>query len=203
MMIDKRPRPIDLPDITEGEVVPQRKNPGRVWTFVRRLLREMIWLTVLLAVGVVAVKWWNARDLLPANGVEIQPFLMRDMDGTGKSITDFRGKTVLLHFWAPWCGVCKMEVGRLNALNADLPDGAALVAVALDSTADDVAAFIKTHDVEYPVYLADDRVGKQLQIRQFPTTYALNRQGRIVARDAGWSPTWNFRRMLNSADGFK
>lgn len=188
-----------LPDVPEP-AAPLPKRRHKMLGLLFRFVREIIILAVLMVIGLVAIKWWNSKDLLPTDGTLVEPFLIRTPDGVGKSIADFRGKAVLLHFWAPWCGVCKMEVGQLNSLHDDLPANAALVAVALDGSAEEIAAFVKTEGVRYPVYLGDDQVGRQMQIRQFPTTYVLNRQGRIIDRDAGWSPAWNYRRMLTGVE---
>ncbi|NUN12471.1 MAG: TlpA family protein disulfide reductase [Myxococcales bacterium] len=188
-----------LPDVPEP-AAPLPKRHHKMLGLLFRFVREIIILAVLMVIGLVAIKWWNSKDLLPTDGTLVEPFLIRTPDGVGKSIADFRGKAVLLHFWAPWCGVCKMEVRQLNSLHDDLPANAALVAVALDGSPEEVAAFVKAEGVRYPVYLGDDQVGRQMQIRQFPTTYVLNRQGRIIDRDAGWSPAWNYRRMLTGVE---
>lgn len=198
-MNEKKTRSIDLPAMDEVNT-PAPKRINRAWAMLWRFTREILVLIVLMIAGVIAIKWWNTKDLLPTDGTMIQPFLMRTPDGVGMSITDFRGKVVLLHFWAPWCGVCKLEVDQLNGLYHELPPDTALVAVALDATVEQVATFVESEKVNYPVFLGDDEVGRQMQIRQFPTTYVLDRRGRIVNRDAGWSPKWNFRRMVTNVE---
>ena len=84
-------------------------------------------------------------------------------------------------------------------MSKELPEGVEIAAVALNSAPDDVAAFARREQLPYPVYVGGGDVSHQLAITQFPTTYAVDAQGRIVARDAGWSPRWRLASMARDA----
>ncbi len=71
--------------------------------------------------------------------------------------------------------------------------------MALNSAPDDVEAFARREHLPYPVYVGGGDVTHQLAITQFPTTYAVDAEGRIVARDAGWSPQWRLASMARDA----
>lgn len=165
-------------------------------------LRSLVEWVVVIALGlgaVVGVKYWMSSSLLPDDGTPAPPIRFVDLEDRTLSLADFRGKSVLLHFWAPWCSVCKMETSALNDLQADLPDDAVIVAVALRTTVEDVRAFMAAEGIQYPVYLAGDDIGYRMKIQQFPTTYSIDPEGRIRGRDTGWSPGFRLSWLLDAA----
>jgi thiol-disulfide isomerase/thioredoxin len=104
------------------------------------------------------------------------------------SLESLRGKRVLVHLWATWCGVCRMELGALEAVHAGLgPDEAlvSIVADAEDRTA--VAAFVKEHGIRYPVLLGTDEVLRAFRVTAFPTNYYLDGSGAIRGATVGMS----------------
>ena len=145
---------------------------------------------VLLVVG--AVQGWRGRDLV-ADGTPAPDLALRDLQGNLHRLSDYRGRPVMLHFWATWCGVCRQEFGALNALEADRGD-AVLLAVADDG--DDGAAlraFVKERGLTYPVLRGSDSVSRQWGITVFPTSFYLDRQGRIVTHQMGMTTRWSMR----------
>lgn len=162
---------------------------------VRNLLQVALVLGVLLAVG-----HWQTRNLLPRGEAIAPEFTLADLNGRRVRLSDFRGKTVLLHFWATWCGVCRQEVGALNALAESLGEDQVLLAVVADS--DDPAAieqFVREHSVRYPVLLGDDRVIDAYRVNMFPTNYFLDRDGRIAGTTVGMSTRWSLRARMGCA----
>lgn len=159
------------------------------------------WLLVIgVGVGVlIGAKFWMARGLLPADGTASPDIGFIDLTGRDFLLSDFKGKPVLLHFWAPWCTVCKFEVDSLNDLNDSLNGRAAVVAIALRATEEDVATAVKNEGIRYPVYLGSEDIGYRMKVQQLPTTYVIDSEGRVVARDTGWSPSMRLHWMLEAA----
>jgi peroxiredoxin len=156
-----------------------------------RLLRFAGEVALVLAV-VAAVQAWRGRDLLEA-GRPAPELALRDLDGRLHRLSDYRGRPVMLHFWATWCGVCRQEFGALNALNADSGD-AVLLAVAEDG--DDGAAlrtFVKERGLGYPVLRGSDEVARQWGVTVFPTSFYIDRQGRIATHQMGMTTRWSMR----------
>ena len=145
---------------------------------------------VLLVVG--AVQGWRGRDLV-ADGTPAPDLALRDLQGNLHRLSDYRGRPVMLHFWATWCGVCRQEFGALNAVEAARGD-ALLLAVAEDG--DDGAAlrsFVKERGLTYPVLRGSDSVSRQWGITVFPTSFYIDRQGRIVTHQMGMTTRWSMQ----------
>lgn len=145
---------------------------------------------VLLVVG--AVQGWRGRDLV-ADGTPAPDLALRDLQGNLHRLSDYRGRPVMLHFWATWCGVCRQEFGALNAVEAARGD-ALLLAVAEDG--DDASAlrsFVDERGLTYPVLRGKDSVSRQWGITVFPTSFYIDRQGRIVTHQMGMTTRWSMR----------
>jgi thiol-disulfide isomerase/thioredoxin len=177
---------------------PRAKRGG-----VGRVVRWFVEWGVVIAIGfavMAGLKMWQARNLLPVGETRVPAHLeLETMDGKTVTLGDLRGKTVLLHFWAPWCTACRFEIGSLNDLQGDLPDNTVIAAVALHSAPDAVLAMMEEKAIRYPVYMAGDDVGMAMKINQFPTTYAVNPEGRVTASEVGWTPEWRLRSLLAGA----
>jgi peroxiredoxin len=125
----------------------------------------------------------------PTANDEAPAFSLPDLSGHTVSLSDFGGKVVILDFWATWCPPCKREIPDFISLQNEYgPKGLQVVGVALDE-ADKVRAFAKANGMNYPVAIGNDNVAAAYGgISGIPTTYVLNRQGRIVARFEGYRP---------------
>jgi thiol-disulfide isomerase/thioredoxin len=152
---------------------------------------------VMVAAIFLGVSAWQTRHLLSRAEPAPSVALTRLADGQPTSLEALRGKKTALVLWAPWCGVCKAEVGALNALAESLGDDAQLVSVALSyEDRADVEGFIREQGVRYPVLLGDARATKALRVSAFPTIYILDAQGRISASVVGYTPSWTLRLRL-------
>jgi DsbE subfamily thiol:disulfide oxidoreductase len=114
-------------------------------------------------------------------------FELISLDGKATRLSDFRGKAVLLNFWATWCGPCRIEMPWFADLqNRFGGQGFQIVAVALDENADNaVAKFAKEVGANYPVLLGKDSVGDAYGVDAMPQTFYLDREGKIVNRVIG------------------
>jgi peroxiredoxin len=139
----------------------------------------------LLVAVVLGVSAWQTRKHL-SNGTPAPSFALRKLGGGEVRLADLRGKRVLVHFWATWCGVCKLEPGALNAVQDDLePDEVLLSIVANSEDQEEILRFVKEHDIRYPVLLADDSVVRAYRVGAFPTNYFIAPDGTISASSVG------------------
>jgi cytochrome c-type biogenesis protein len=102
------------------------------------------------------------------------------LDGSTMKLKDLQGRVVLLNFWATWCVPCRNEIPSLSAMQKDLDSrGLSIVGVSYDDTADLVQEFQKDIPQSYQIVLGGREVGSQLPASPLPTTYIIDRQGRI------------------------
>jgi peroxiredoxin len=116
-------------------------------------------------------------------------FSLQALDGKTVSLADFRGKVVMVHFWATWCPPCVEEMPTLEQLSRSI--GARdleILAVSVDEGgADAVAAFMRKNGLSIPVLLDPGRsIAKLYGTFKFPETYVIDQQG--VVRDKAIGP---------------
>jgi thiol-disulfide isomerase/thioredoxin len=115
-------------------------------------------------------------------------FELKSLEGQNVKLSDFRGKAVLLNFWATWCGPCKIEMPWFVELQKEYgPQGLQIVGVAMDdSSTQDIAKFVKEMGVNYPILLGTESVGQSYGgVGALPTTFFVDRDGKFVAREFG------------------
>ncbi len=114
-------------------------------------------------------------------------FDLRTLDGKSMKLSDLRGKAVLLNFWATWCGPCRFEMPWFVELQKEYgPQGFQIVGVANDdASTEDIAKFAKEMDINYPILIGKDSVSDSYDVSGLPTTYFLDRNGKLIAREFG------------------
>jgi cytochrome c-type biogenesis protein len=109
------------------------------------------------------------------------------LDGRTVRLSDFRGRVVLLNFWATWCLPCRDEIPELNLMQRDMEaQGLTIIGVAWDDTAEGVKEFQKEIPQSYTVLLGGENVQQQFGgIPSLPTTFIIDREGRIRQKIIG------------------
>lgn len=115
-------------------------------------------------------------------------FTLKDENGTNVSLADYKGKVVLLNFWATWCGPCQVEIPWFMQFEQQFKSrGFAVLGVSLD---DDgwkaVKPFIASHKVNYRILLGNDVVGNLYGgLDALPTSFVIDREGRLAYTHVG------------------
>jgi peroxiredoxin len=121
--------------------------------------------------------------------VKLAPdFALKDMDGRTAKLSDYRGKVVLLNFWATWCGPCKVEIPWFMDFENKYKDrGFAVVGVSMDEDGwAAVKPYLAERRINYRILLGNDDVGQQYGgVDSLPTSFVIDRDGRIVGQHVG------------------
>jgi peroxiredoxin len=127
-------------------------------------------------------------NLSQLRGSAAPDFALQSLDGKTIHLSDYRGKAVLLNFWATWCQPCKIEMPWFTDLQKKYgPEGLAVIGVAMDDAGpEEIGKFAKELRVEYPILLGKESVGEAYGGLQFlPATFYIDRNGMIVDRVFG------------------
>ncbi len=140
----------------------------------------MLQIGVLLVVF-FAIQAWRARELPDGPA---PPLAGRLLTGGQFALAD-ADKPLLVHFWATWCPVCKLEEGSIDALARDY----AVVSVALQSgTRDELRAYVREKGLDFPVIEdADGELARAWGVSGVPASLVIDRAGRIAFRELGYT----------------
>ena len=156
---------------------------------------------------------WSAQRPAPAASAHINDawtgkpapaFLLNTLDGRGVKLSDFRGKVVLLNFWATWCAPCRVEMPWLADFYSRYQgQGLEIVGVSVDDDARDrVAAFVHARNVNYTIVLKDEGVADAYGgLRFLPQSFFIGRDGNIVKQTFGVRGKEDFENDIRQALG--
>jgi len=114
-------------------------------------------------------------------------FVRNSLGGQLVDSSAYRGKVVLLNFWATWCAPCQLEMPRFAAWQKQYgPQGLQIVGVSMDDEPDGVRKLTSKLRINYPVVMGDEQLGTLYGgILGLPVTFLIDRQGQVVARFQG------------------
>ena len=143
--------------------------------------------------------------LLSAAWVQAADFRLTDTKGKTHTLSGYKGKWVLVNYWATWCPPCLEEIPDLVALHEDRKNNLVVIGVAMDyRNARQVTDFAESMLVDYPIVLGNDEVVRQIgPVQGLPTTYLYNPDGRMVAQQVGAITREMVERYIASKTGSK
>jgi peroxiredoxin len=129
-------------------------------------------------------------------------FELPDIDGKRHRLEDYRGKVVVLNFWATWCPPCRYEMPSMERARQKLAgEDIVILAVNVGEDADTIFEFTGNYPVEFPLLLDQQgTVIKQYPVVGLPTTYIIDPHGRVSHRAVG-SREWDDDELLNELRG--
>ncbi|MGM9945667.1 MAG: TlpA disulfide reductase family protein, partial [Lysinibacillus sp.] len=166
-------------------------------------------LVLIVAINFIKTEKTNETELIPATPLQqqntvneiqeeeievngeikyAQDFTLTTLQGEQVSLSDYKGKIVILNFWASWCGPCKEEMPHMQSFYEKHPDVAMLAVnlTSMDLGIDAVKQFVNDFGLTFPILLDEaDVVGKQYNIITIPTSYMIDPEGRIFKEVIG------------------
>jgi peroxiredoxin len=196
--MDERNNQPELSSSNVEPVAPQTPPPSGI----RRDALVLIVVVIAVAVMISSAVFWSHKNKgLPApsqntvanlqgnvTGQVAPDFTLKTIDGKDVKLSDYKGKAVLLNFWATYCEPCKIEMPWFAELNKQYaPQGLQVVGVAMDDAGIDAIRKYSTDlGVNYPILVGKEAVADLYGGMQFlPTTFYIDRQGKIVDRVFG------------------
>lgn len=170
--------------MSEADVAEAGTRRKRRW---RRVLVQ----TLIVAAIFGLVRFWQFRDLTRGSAPEI---VAQTLDGEKIRLSAMRGRPVLVHFWASWCPVCRMEEQGIHAIAVDH----AVLTVALDTaTPQAMRRYLLRKGLSFPVIRdAQGVIGAEYGVSGVPASFVVDSAGIIRFAEVGYTTEWGLRARL-------
>jgi len=146
---------------------------------------------ILFSGSAFAESLFSAMNVIePKIRVEAPPFTLKTVDGETRDLGQFRGKVILLNFWATWCAPCRDEMPALERLEKSF-EGKNLVVVAVAAdrgkkAMHTVKDYCRMHDIGFTVFLdPDGSVRDTYEVSALPTSYIIGKDGKFLGKIFG------------------
>jgi peroxiredoxin len=146
-------------------------------------------LAVVLLAALIALAGCEEKPQMKAGQTKAD-FTLLDSEGRTVKLADYRGKVVMLEFWATWCPSCKDSIPELIELNERYADqGFVLLSISLDKLDSDVHAFLAERPLPYPVLMGGKTdIDDQYGVSRIPVSFLIGRDGTVVTKHLGGMP---------------
>ena len=184
--------PQKVSDSSQGDL---RKSLKRVWA---------LFVAAAVLLGAAAVyRHGHHAELASAVNPIAPEFDVSTIDGKKVALADYRGKVVLLDFWATWCTPCREEIPRFVQLQEKYgQEGFQIIGISMDDTIEPVREFYRQFHMNYPVALGGARLGELYGgILGLPIAFLIGRDGRILSKHIGPTPANVFDHEIATALG--
>lgn len=160
-----------------------------------RAVKIILELSLFLLIFMV-LKAWMQHSMIEGRP---PPIYGQMLNGQPFDMHALQGKPVLIHFWASWCGICKLEQDSIEAISKDY----AVISIAMKSgNADEVRQYMNEHRLSFPVINdPGGEIAERFGVRAVPASFILNPAGEINFRETGYTTGWGLRiRLWLAAD---
>jgi cytochrome c biogenesis protein CcmG/thiol:disulfide interchange protein DsbE len=144
----------------------------------------------------------NNQTILDDN--KAPDFTLKSTNGKNVSLSDYKGKIVIMDFWATWCGPCRVGVPDLVEIQDEYKDRVAIIGISLDqdNTKGNIIPFMEEYKINYPVVYGTNQVIIDYgYIQAIPTTFIIDGEGNIVERYIGLVPKSHYVNKIKSLIG--
>lgn len=127
-------------------------------------------------------------------------FTLPQLSGQQLTLSNYRGKVVLLDFWATWCEPCRHETPFFVDLQDKYgPQGLQIIGVSMDDTPDPVPAFYREFKMNYPVVMGTAKIGEEYGgVLGLPIAFLIDREGRIQKKHIGATEESTFEKEIST-----
>jgi cytochrome c biogenesis protein CcmG/thiol:disulfide interchange protein DsbE len=145
----------------------------------------------LVAIVIVVLLWLAVRHRSGSQGSgtgakQAPDFALTDLSGQPLRLSNYRGKVVVLDFWATWCEPCKQEIPHLVDLQTKYPQRVQVLGISMDDDDKPVRSFQQQYKMNYPIAVGTSSLADQYGgVLGLPITFVIDGQGRIAKRYIG------------------
>ena len=128
-------------------------------------------------------------------------FTLKDMNGVDVKLASFKGKVILLNFWATWCGPCKAEIPSLVELQEQYGDDLVVLGFSVDDPVEKMRPYAEEYKINYPLLVGNGREDVQEAfgpLYGIPVSVIIDREGRIAKKHSGIASKAQFEREIKS-----
>lgn len=172
--------------------------------------KNIIYIVILIVLGVVAFVPGVKEMFFPVAEIESAVTVdeadydvqLKGINTSSTNLKNFKGNKILfLNFWGTWCGPCRTEWPSIEALYKEKKNEMDFVLIAMMDKEEDVRKFIKENNYTAPVYLAESPINGKILPKVFPTTFILDKDGRILMKETS-TKDWNAASVHEFLKGF-
>jgi thiol-disulfide isomerase/thioredoxin len=155
---------------------------------------KRFYILILILFLIVSISSCNrgkeAEIVFPTIGNIAPELTVKDLNGKTVSLSDYRGKVILLEFWATWCPPCVELIPVLEELyNKYKTKGFVILSIASEDEGEEaVKTFVKEIGLTYPVFIANGDTIRNYGISGIPISFLIDKDGRIVNKHVGYTP---------------
>ena len=115
-------------------------------------------------------------------------FTLEDIDGNEHTLSDYKGKVVLINFWTIYCPSCRLEISNLMKLHEEYKDDKLVfLGVGFDKNKNNLKAFSNLNKINYPILAGDKKTLEEYRIMAVPTTFIMNKKGELSDTIIGYN----------------
>lgn len=157
---------------------------------LKKYIKEILSFIVMMSIFANVISLYKAQDL---NNESISQVNLTLIDGSKYTFPN--DKPILVHFWATWCPVCKIEASNIQTIASKYE----VLTIAVKSGSNDsIQAYMNDKDLSYKVHNDNDGfLAQKYKVPAYPTTFIYNKKGELVFSEVGYTSTFGlFIRML-------
>lgn len=146
---------------------------------------------ILILMIFTSAKTWMQRNMVEGTPPALQGTLL---NGQIINLQSLKGKPVLLHFWASWCGICKLEQDSIEAISKEH----GVISIAMKSgDSSEIRQYMKKHQLSFPVIVDEEgEIAARFGVSAVPASFIISPEGQIAFKETGYTSGWGLRLRL-------
>lgn len=163
------------------------------------MIKHILIILIALSINTFCIDKNDSKDksstsentVIKVDGDNAPDFTLKSLDGKTIKLSDYKGKVVIIDFWATWCPPCRKGIPDLISIQDEYKKDVVIIGISLDGekTLKDVPGFVKSYEINYPIVFGNEKVVNDYGgIEGIPTAFVVDKKGNIVDKHVGLVP---------------